>query len=185
MGTRSVFPKFSNTGDAETNLHATNRGLDLAAYSKEDFKPAIYLNTVLSKLPEDEVRSYRAILKDAKDSAASDLQRNVHKNYSEFVVISKEISTLEGDVLLLRGLLNDLAAINGGYRTGGASAVRGDENENTVTDDNFVKESIAHDATEQNILAAGGVTASGTSAELQEQQQLAMDNLYDSIEGLK
>ncbi|KAJ3293381.1 exocyst complex component exo84 [Rhizoclosmatium sp. JEL0117] len=146
------------------------QGIDMNAYSDVDFRAETYLNGILAKLPEDGVRAYRATLKDAKDAAAKDLQRNVHKNYSEFVLISKEISSLEGDVLLLRGLLDDLSAVNNGYKMDQANT--SDENLKEQDDQeasNVVKRSL-------NAL---------TSQELQEQQRVAMENLYEQIEGLK
>lgn len=40
-----------------------------------------------------------------------DLQRNVYRNYTEFVTISKEISNLDGDVFRLKGYLSELRSI--------------------------------------------------------------------------
>lgn len=61
---------------------------------------------------EDGVRGFQGSLKEARDNAANDLQRNVYKNYNEFVTISKEISMLESDMLVLRSLLNELKGVN-------------------------------------------------------------------------
>jgi hypothetical protein len=41
------------------------------------------------------VKEFRLNLQKAKEATAGDLQRNVHKNYAEFVTISKEV-TLSG-----------------------------------------------------------------------------------------
>lgn len=101
------------------------------------------LFNTLSQTAEDNVRSFHTALRDARSSAANDLQRNVYRNYPEFVKISKEIanilfvqlfvfskldlyyfifildllfffySHLEGDMLQLRGFLNELKEING------------------------------------------------------------------------
>ncbi|KAJ3018728.1 UNVERIFIED_CONTAM: exocyst complex component exo84 [Siphonaria sp. JEL0065] len=157
----------STVSTAESAIH----GIDLAAYGEVDFKAESYLNGILAKLPEDGVRSYRATLKDAKDAAAKDLQRNVHRNYSEFVLISKEISSLEGDVLLLRGLLNDLSTVNSGYKIG--QILPSDEN---------LKE---QEDTETASPSKKTIVNPLTSTELQEQQRIAMENLYETIDGLK
>ncbi|KAI9327477.1 hypothetical protein BDR26DRAFT_842971 [Obelidium mucronatum] len=150
------------------------QGIDLAAYGEVDFKADSYLNGILAKLPEDGVRSYRAILKDAKEAAAKDLQRNVHRNYSEFVLISKEISSLEGDVLSLRGLLNDLATVNSGYKIG--QILPSDEN---------LKEQEDPSNESANPSKKSNLANPLSSTELQEQQRIAMENLYESIDGLK
>ncbi|ORY46947.1 hypothetical protein BCR33DRAFT_783393 [Rhizoclosmatium globosum] len=143
------------------------QGIDMNAYSDVDFRAETYLNGIsqsCQKMASGPTEPH------AKDAAAKDLQRNVHKNYSEFVLISKEISSLEGDVLLLRGLLDDLSAVNNGYKMDQANT--SDENLKEQDDQeasNVVKRSL-------NAL---------TSQELQEQQRVAMENLYEQIEGLK
>jgi hypothetical protein len=62
------------------------------------------------------VKKLQRALNEAGDKAASDLQSHVYKNYSEFVVISKEISQLESDMLCIQGLINDLRDMNGIWR---------------------------------------------------------------------
>ncbi|KAJ3230788.1 exocyst complex component exo84 [Chytriomyces hyalinus] len=152
-------------------------GIDANAYSAPDYKPENYLNSILAKLSEDEVKAYRAMLKDAEEDAASDLQRNVHKNYTEFVVISNEISSLEGDVLLLRGLLNDLASVNNGYKM--VQSLNSDDN---LKDPNDMDNS-AGSPTKPKVATSSNPAL--TSTDLQEQQQAAMEQLYETIDGLK
>ena len=61
---------------------------------------------LLQKLPNEEsVQSMQRLMQDSKDGISRELQRNVFKNYNEFVVISKEISKLEGFLLHLSFLL--------------------------------------------------------------------------------
>ncbi|KAI8622354.1 hypothetical protein BC830DRAFT_1089575 [Chytriomyces sp. MP71] len=143
--------------------------IDLAAYGATDFKPEAYINNILAKMPEEDVKVYRASLKDAKDATAAGLQRNVHKNYSEFVLISKEISSLEGDVLLLRGLLDDLASVNSGHKIG----------QNLNSDENLKEADDPENAPKV------AQTNTLTSNDLHEQQKIAMENLYETIDGLK
>lgn len=71
---------------------------------------------------EDSIRSLHALIAEGKASAAADLQRNVYRNYNEFVVISKEISQLEADLLVLRGLLIELKDLNESLKDGEADA---------------------------------------------------------------
>ncbi|KAJ3238945.1 exocyst complex component exo84 [Chytriomyces hyalinus] len=153
-------------------------GIDANAYSAPDYKPENYLNSILAKLSEDEVKAYRAMLKDAEEDAASDLQRNVHKNYTEFVVISNEISSLEGDVLLLRGLLNDLASVNNGYKM--VQSLNSDDN---LKDSNDLDNSGMGSPAKPKIATASNPALNST--DLQEQQQAAMEGLYETIDGLK
>lgn len=40
----------------------------------------------------------------------------MYQNYAEFVVISREISQLEGDMLALHGLMNEIKEINDGLK---------------------------------------------------------------------
>ncbi|KAI8583223.1 hypothetical protein K450DRAFT_224806 [Umbelopsis ramanniana AG] len=65
---------------------------------------------------EEQLRAFYRSLNDAKTLVGSDLQRNVYRNYTEFVVISKEISNLDGDMLLLRDFLNELRVINTSFK---------------------------------------------------------------------
>ncbi|KAI6031302.1 Cullin repeat-like-containing domain protein [Pisolithus microcarpus] len=51
---------------------------------------------------EAELKSLQSSLRSAKDDTAIELQKNVFKNYAEFVLISKEISVLENEMLELK-----------------------------------------------------------------------------------
>jgi hypothetical protein len=66
----------------------------------------------INTLPnEEQVRVFQRSLASTRDLAAADLQKSVFKNYSEFVVVSKEIGKLEADMLALRGCLSELRAV--------------------------------------------------------------------------
>ena len=60
---------------------------------------------------EENIRSFYKSLVDAKHVVGGDLQRNVYRNYTEFVSISKEISNLDADVLRIKEYLNELKSI--------------------------------------------------------------------------
>ncbi|KAI0054118.1 hypothetical protein FA95DRAFT_1476670, partial [Auriscalpium vulgare] len=66
------------------------------------FDPDAYLKVKLANSTEAELRNLQSSLQTSKDGVAADLQRNVFKNYAEFVLISKEISTLENEMLELK-----------------------------------------------------------------------------------
>lgn len=65
---------------------------------------------------EEQLRAFFRSLTEAKSLVGSDLQRNVYRNYAEFVVISKEISNLDGDMLILRDFINELRAISANFK---------------------------------------------------------------------
>lgn len=65
----------------------------------------------LTDTNEEGIRSFHHSLVDAKQTIGGDLQRNVYRNYTEFVLISKEVSNLDTDVLQLKGYLNELRSI--------------------------------------------------------------------------
>jgi len=73
---------------------------------------------------EDGLRHFYRGLAEAKEAAAADIQQNVHKNYNEFILIAKEISALESDMLVLRETLNDLRLICDGVFGDDARASR-------------------------------------------------------------
>ncbi|KAH8982243.1 Cullin repeat-like-containing domain protein [Lactarius hatsudake] len=76
---------------------AENRLLDV-----DDFDPDAYLKLKLANSTEAELRLLQSSLRNSKDEVAADLQRNVFKNYAQFVHISKEIGILENEMLGLK-----------------------------------------------------------------------------------
>ncbi|KAF6766749.1 nuclear mRNA splicing protein [Ephemerocybe angulata] len=80
---------------------------DKKTLSAEDFDPDAFLKTKLANSTEAELRSLQSALHNAKNDTAAELQRSVFKNYAEFVLISKEISVLENEMLELKELLSD------------------------------------------------------------------------------
>ncbi|KAI0311367.1 hypothetical protein OF83DRAFT_1278659 [Amylostereum chailletii] len=68
----------------------------------ENFDPDAFLKLKMANSTEAELKTLQSSLQQSKDEVAVDLQRNVFKNYAEFVVISKEISTLENEMLELK-----------------------------------------------------------------------------------
>ncbi|KAG9100956.1 exocyst complex component exo84 [Ceratobasidium sp. UAMH 11750] len=79
--------------------------LDVRDLEQEDFDPDAYLRSKLGSSTEAELRNFHTSLQTTKDATALDLQKNVFKNYADFVIISKEISTLENDMLELKASL--------------------------------------------------------------------------------
>ncbi|RPD64554.1 hypothetical protein L227DRAFT_571032 [Lentinus tigrinus ALCF2SS1-6] len=75
------------------------RAAELKLLDKDNFDPDAYLKLKLANSTESELRLLQSSLQGQKDGVAVDLQRNVFKNYAEFMLVSKEVSTLENEML--------------------------------------------------------------------------------------
>ncbi|WRT69149.1 uncharacterized protein IL334_006133 [Kwoniella shivajii] len=78
---------------------------DLDELNKDGFDIQDYLRRTLTGADEDEKKRFKAALMREKQGNKKELQKNVFRHYAEFVTISKEISTLENDMLDLKELL--------------------------------------------------------------------------------
>ncbi|KAI0829081.1 hypothetical protein BC628DRAFT_1315984 [Trametes gibbosa] len=72
---------------------------ELRLLDKDEFDPDAYLKSKLANSTEAELRSLQSSLQGQKDNVAVDLQKNVFKNYAEFMLVSKEVSNLENEML--------------------------------------------------------------------------------------
>lgn len=70
---------------------------------------------MLGDANEENIRGFHKSLVEAKQTVGGDLQRNVYRNYSEFVSISKEIANLDGDVMHLKMYLSEVRGIWDGF----------------------------------------------------------------------
>ncbi|ESK96148.1 nuclear mrna splicing protein [Moniliophthora roreri MCA 2997] len=84
---------------------------DKKILDKSDFDPDAYLKSKLANSTEAEIKSLQSSLRSAKDDTSAELQKNVFKNYAEFVNISKEISTLENEMLELKESISEYKAM--------------------------------------------------------------------------
>ncbi|WWC91120.1 uncharacterized protein L201_006061 [Kwoniella dendrophila CBS 6074] len=78
---------------------------DLNELDKDDFNLNDYLRRTLTGADDEEKKRFKAALMREKQNNKKELQKNVFRHYAEFVTISKEISTLENDMLDLKELL--------------------------------------------------------------------------------
>ncbi len=99
--------KSSETTRTRTDVFEGDPAVDLQLLTQSDFDPQAYLRAKLSHHTESSLRAFKTSLAAAKDAANDDLKRQVFKNYSEFITISKEIATLENDMLELKELLSE------------------------------------------------------------------------------
>jgi hypothetical protein len=116
---------------------------------------------------ETDVVSLGSAFADARDTATNDLQRNVYRNYTDFVVIGKEISKLESDMMVFRGLLHSLNEVSEHFRVLGGV-------EETVA----VEQVRAPSETDEK-------RAQKAAAQLAEKHSVALKALYSAMEGLQ
>ncbi|TFK42035.1 hypothetical protein BDQ12DRAFT_351232 [Crucibulum laeve] len=82
-------------------------GDDKKLLSSDDFDADAFLKLGLANSTEAELQSLQPSLQHVKEDTASELQRSELKNYAKFVLISKEISVLENEMLELKESLSD------------------------------------------------------------------------------
>lgn len=99
------------------------KGFDLKQLDVPGFNPERFVKEKLANLSETELRAFYQDLKNSSQSTSGDLQKNVFKNYAEFVTISKEISNFETDMLVLRGLLEDWRSISDSLQADDAAPI--------------------------------------------------------------
>ncbi|KAJ9111220.1 hypothetical protein QFC22_006595 [Naganishia vaughanmartiniae] len=80
---------------------------DLEALKDPHVDLNVYIKETLAGAEEDELREFKQALQKRKAENAEELKRNVLQNYGDFVAISKEISTLENEMLELRDLVSE------------------------------------------------------------------------------
>ncbi|GAA5868987.1 hypothetical protein JCM3774_002441 [Rhodotorula dairenensis] len=101
--------------DAEKQLLA--KGLDVDQLASDSFKPEDFLKQNLPSSRADgdiqmsDLRRFKGDLESASKTIEGGLQRSVFDNYSDFIVISKEIATLESEMLELKGVLEEWRAV--------------------------------------------------------------------------
>ncbi|KAJ3328132.1 exocyst complex component exo84 [Blyttiomyces sp. JEL0837] len=146
--------------------------VDVSNFAADVFSPDQYLQTNIADCSEFEVKEFRSSLQATKDAAAGDLQKNVHRNYSEFVAISKEISNLERDLLSLRGFLNELTSVNEGLKYA----------DKTMTDDSGVTTTIDP---QYGSIGSASKLALYDDSSTAHVVKADLTDLYDTIEGLQ
>jgi len=84
---------------------ARNPAVDLNLLTQSKFDPEAYLRATLNSHSEEALRDFQTTLESTQAAAGSDLRRTIFRNYKDFINISKEVSTLENDMLELKELL--------------------------------------------------------------------------------
>ncbi|CAG8535656.1 26125_t:CDS:10 [Dentiscutata erythropus] len=133
--------------------------LDIAEFAGEDFKPEIYIQKALANATEDDVRAFLDSLRESKELASIDLQRNVYKNYNEF---------LESDMLVLRGLLNKLQVVSDNLRDDSSESI------NVGSASSVTSEPIVH---------RGRKPTTNNASDMQSIWKAQIQALWDGVEG--
>lgn len=90
--------------------------IDLETLGHDKFDPEKYLKVHLSisgGSDPQHLKDFKDRLRSAQVATNQDLQENVYKNYSAFVAISKEIATLENEMLELKTVLEEFKTLPG------------------------------------------------------------------------
>ncbi|TGZ83651.1 hypothetical protein EX30DRAFT_338268 [Ascodesmis nigricans] len=95
----------------------TGSTLDVSAFRDPAFDPEKFVSTVLADASNEEIQDYQKRLQDIRNRASTDLQKNVFVNRTQFIIISKEIDKLKGEMRTLRSLLTDLHANTSSLKT--------------------------------------------------------------------
>ncbi|EGF80061.1 hypothetical protein BATDEDRAFT_88866 [Batrachochytrium dendrobatidis JAM81] len=155
------------------------KGSDILKFSEDNFDVELYVRGMLQHLPNEEaIQQLYHSLADAKDLAATDLQCNVYRNYNDFVVISKEISKLESDMLYLRELLTDLKDVQDNLRP-----VSDPENDTELVQ--MADDSLASPEQKRAAMAEALAKQRVREEELIESREAQMKLLYTNIDGLQ
>ncbi|RDX78413.1 Exocyst complex component EXO84A, partial [Mucuna pruriens] len=109
----------SNIGDdaseLEANLTLSER---LKVFKSSSFDPNAFVASKSRSMNEKEIRHLCSYLVDLKKASAEEMRKSVLANYSAFIRTSKEISDLEGELLSMRNLLSNQAALVHGLADG-------------------------------------------------------------------
>ncbi|ORX62655.1 hypothetical protein DM01DRAFT_1330781 [Hesseltinella vesiculosa] len=112
-GSASTSPSIAGSSPGSSNLPMSTGPItiDLHRFADENLQPQEVVKQLLGNASEETIRGFHKSLQDAKQTVSGDLQRNVYRNYTEFVSISKEIVNLDGDIMHLKMNLNDVRGI--------------------------------------------------------------------------
>nr|GMD04552.1 exocyst complex component exo84a [Ipomoea batatas] len=90
----------------------------LKNFKSSTFDPDTYVCSKCRNMSEKETKHLWHYLMDLKKASAEEMRKSVYANYAAFIRTSKEISDLEGQLISLRNLLNNRAAIIQGLGEG-------------------------------------------------------------------
>ncbi|CAH1434108.1 unnamed protein product [Lactuca virosa] len=100
----------SDAGDLDFGQEVT-LGDKLKAFKSSGFDQESYVSAKCRTTSEKEIKHLVTCLLDLKKASAEEMRKSVYANYPSFIRVSREISDLEGQLVALRNLLSNRAAI--------------------------------------------------------------------------
>ncbi|KAG6599072.1 Exocyst complex component EXO84A, partial [Cucurbita argyrosperma subsp. sororia] len=135
--TRGPFSSIGDSSEMEANLPLSDR---LKGFKTSKFDIDSYVTSKCQAMTEKEIKHLCSYLIELKKASAEEMRKSVYANYGAFIRTSREISDLEGELLLLRNHLSTQAALIHGLTEGNSiESLSGDIEVSTV--DNSSNES--------------------------------------------
>ncbi|KAI3904208.1 hypothetical protein MKX01_022108 [Papaver californicum] len=107
----------------------------LKIFKSSQFDPDAYLTSKCQTLSEKDIRRLCSHLHDLRKASAEEMRKSVYSNYAAFIRTSKGISDLEGELLSIRNLLSNQAALVHGLADGvNMDALSTDTNDSMLDD---------------------------------------------------
>ncbi|KAA0045394.1 hypothetical protein IC582_005875 [Cucumis melo] len=124
----------SSIGDAselEANLPLKDR---LKGFKSSKYDVDSYVTSKCQTMSEKEIKHLCSYLIDLKKASAEEMRKSVYANYGAFIRTSREISDLEGELLLLRNHLSTQAALIHGLAEGASIESLSGDIEDSILD---------------------------------------------------
>lgn len=86
-------------------------GVSAETFAAENFDPSLFVSQQVQQQSEAGLQNLRATLGQIQTTTQKQLKEQVFKNYSEFIIISREIATFENDMLEFKELLSEWKAL--------------------------------------------------------------------------
>ncbi|KAK9324081.1 Cullin repeat-like-containing domain protein [Lipomyces orientalis] len=94
-----------------SGLDEKKYSIPVTEFQEGKFDPQKYIQTQLVDSADYQVRDYLEKLRQTQEQLSKDMQRNLFNNYSQFVLISSEIRTLEQEIRSTRNMMNELSSL--------------------------------------------------------------------------
>ncbi|KAK9480389.1 Cullin repeat-like-containing domain protein [Lipomyces japonicus] len=143
--------------------------ITIRPFQENVFDADKFIQQHLSDAADYQVRDYLEKLNTAKIQVSKDMQRNLFNNYTQFVLISSEISTLEQEIRSTRNMVNELCNVVGEMKILDADVNGGNKKEDDVPDLPILR----RQATRRNNSFNGQSTKKQSSDQQQQQAQQA------------
>ncbi|ORY85609.1 Cullin repeat-like-containing domain protein [Protomyces lactucae-debilis] len=84
---------------------------DPKVFRDPNFNADAYVKQMLASASPEELDGFYRNLRDNGEAVNDEMQKNVFNNYKDFIIISKEIGTIQADMASLRDLLGELQTV--------------------------------------------------------------------------